>query len=489
MLGLFPQLILVPYLINRIGEGGYGVYALVWSLLASIDQLEKSLQSGVVKYSAGFIAQQRMDEVNKVVSTSFVYSIFVGVVVCAGVLAAAISYNTIDGDLSIALGIIGLMLLLIIPVTPFIGVAQSRQRYYVGAIADTASKYASLVVVAAWFAIFGPSVEALIIILAVTLFISRAAQVPVAYKLVPGLRNHISLFDKNSLRTISAFGGATVIASLCLALNSTGVRWLMSEVVSTTFVTHLVIILMPTLLLSQIIGAMTVTAMPAASAYATTGRQGALNQLLLRGTRYTVMLSLGIVLCAMIAMADVFKVWVGQEYEFLTPYALLLLSGGALMQSTSVAHHMLKGMGKVNIVVFVYFFGLVAVPFALIVSLLYMQEDAYLAVSAGLSAGYIVTGVLQILFCGNAVNAHLGSLLVQSYAKPLAAASILYLVTILISSVVDIDGTLWRISVAVCIALAYYAVCYLLIASVREREEINKLSGLVAGKVVALVGR
>lgn len=488
-LGLFPQMVLVPYLVNRIGEGGYGIYALAWSLLASIDQLEKSLQSGIVKYCAGFIAQQRMDEVNKILSTSFIFSLFIGAVFCAVILVVAVSYKTDNEALSVSLIIIGIMLLLIIPVTPFIGIAQSKQRYYIGGIADTTSKYASLIAIVVWFAIFGASVETLIIIMAVTLFISRISQVPITYKLVPGLKNHIGLFDKKSLKMIGAFGAATVIASLCLAFNSTGVRWLMSELVSTTFVTHLVIILMPTLLLSQIIGAMTVTAMPAASAYAILGRQNALRELLTRGARYTMMLSLGVLLSAMVAMTDVLRLWVGQNYEFLAPYALLLLSGCALMQSTSVAHHMLKGMGRVNIVVFVYFVGLVVVPFALIVSMLYMQMNPYIAVSAGLSAGYIVTGFLQIYFCGKAVNAHFGALFIQSYVKPIAAASALFLVNIFLNLITETSGAFWSVSIATSIAVAYYAVCYFLIASSQEREEINDLVQLLVKKLGELIRR
>lgn len=66
---LFPQLILVPYLIGTIGESGYGVYALVWSLMIPIERLQMALQQGVVKYAAGFLAEGRTHEVNKVVSS------------------------------------------------------------------------------------------------------------------------------------------------------------------------------------------------------------------------------------------------------------------------------------------------------------------------------------------------------------------------------------------------------------------------------------
>ena len=72
VLQLVPQLIIVPYLIGTIGDAGYGVYALVWSLMMSIEQLQSSLQQGVVKYSAGYLAQGRVDDVNRIVSSSFV---------------------------------------------------------------------------------------------------------------------------------------------------------------------------------------------------------------------------------------------------------------------------------------------------------------------------------------------------------------------------------------------------------------------------------
>jgi len=69
---LVPQLILVPYLIGTIGEAGYGIYALIWPLMMSIDQLEITLQQGVVKYSAALLAQNEINKVNQIVSSSFI---------------------------------------------------------------------------------------------------------------------------------------------------------------------------------------------------------------------------------------------------------------------------------------------------------------------------------------------------------------------------------------------------------------------------------
>ena len=280
LLLLVPQLILVPYLLGTIGESGYGVYALVWSLIMSIEQLQLSLQQGVVKYSAGFLAQGRMDEVNKVVSSSFVYSILLAVVTCAGTLVAAAFYNDPSSQIGSALVVVGVMLLFIVPLTPYIAVIQSRQRYYVGAIAETISKYVSLLAAVAWFGMVGPSVEALIIIMAGMLFLSRLAQVPIAHRLVPGLQNRPSLFNGVHFRLIATFGAVIVLISLCLAANSTGIRWLMASLASTRFVAHLAIMLMPGILLTQIISAISITVMPATSAYEATGNRQMLQELL-----------------------------------------------------------------------------------------------------------------------------------------------------------------------------------------------------------------
>jgi len=480
---LVPQLILVPYLIGTIGESGYGLYVLVWSLMMSIEQLQMSLQSGVVKYSAGFLAQGRIDEVNKVVSSSFVYSILLAVVACIGILVAAAFYNDPSGQIGSALLVVGIMVLFIIPLTPYIAVIQSRQRYYVGAIAGTASKYIGLLAVVAWFHTVGPSVEALIIIMAAMLFLSRFAQVPFAYGLAPGLRNRPHLFDGRSFRLIAAFGAATVLASACLAVNSTGVRWLMGALASTSFVAHLAIMLMPGLLLSQIIGAVTITVMPATSAYVATGNQRMLQELLIRGMRYTTIIALAGLLVAGLLMRNVLSVWVGPDYVFLAPYALALFASVSFLLSTSIAHHMLKGMGKLRAVVSIYWVGLVIVPIGLILIVLRTWNNPYIAVTAGLAAGNLVCGCLQIGSCTRAVHADLFRVFVRAYVRPAVVAATVCPVVFAIVAISGIDCLLGRICVSVLAPLLFFSSCYALIATAAERQQVKEVIQLAKSRI------
>jgi len=486
---LVPQLILVPFLIRTIGDAGYGVYALIWSLMVSIDQLQKSLQSGVVKYSAAFLAQERIEEVNKVVSSSLVYSILLAILACAGVLVAAAFYDDPSGEIVYSLVVVGVTILFMLPLTPYIAIIQSRQRYYVGAIAETVSKYLTLLTVVVWFHTMGPSVEAPIVIMGVMLFLSRLAQVPVAYRLVPGLQNHPRLFNRESFRLIASFGAAIVLASLCLVTNTTGVRWMMGILVSTSFVAHLAIILMPGLLLSQIVEAVTITVMPATSGYEAMGNRRMLQELLIRGTRYTTILVLAGVIVAGLVMRNVLVAWVGPEYAFLAPYAFVLFASVAFMLSTSTAHHMLKGVGKLRAIVFIYLIGLVIVPISSILAVFAVSRNPYIAVTSGLAVGHLVCGFLQMGFCIKAVHAAgLRSFLMRVYAQPLIAAATISPLALGTLTYSGVEGLLGRLVASVLLVVLFSIACYVLIATAAERQQLKELTRMVLSKIAAIRG-
>jgi O-antigen/teichoic acid export membrane protein len=482
---LIPQLILVPFLIRHIGDAGYGVYALVWSLMVSIDQLQDSLQQGVIKYSAGFLAQSRIDEVNKVISSSFVYSLLLATLACCGTMAAAVFYDDPSGQVRTALVVTAIMVLFIIPLTPYIAIIQSKQRYYVGAIAETASKYVSLLLLVLWFHFVGPSVEALIVIMAVMLFVTRLVQVPVAYRLVPGLRNRLTGFDRQSFRLTASFGAAIVFIALCVAANTTGVRWMMGMLASTSFVTHLSIILMPTMLLSQIILAVTITVMPASSAYDATGNKWMLQELLIYSMRYTTLIILAGTTVAFLMMSNVLEIWVGKDYLFLAPYALVLFTTGSFMLTTSTAHHMLKGLGRLRQTVFICIISLVVIPMGLIALVFRLSHEPYIAVTSGLAAGNVVYGILLMFFCIKAVGADFKRVFLRVYIQPTMVAAVVFPLAMVSVTYWGIDGFVGRTAISMLSVVLFFVGSYLFITSGVERRQVKEMYQLALGRIFA----
>lgn len=475
ILQVIPQVILVPYLIRTIGEAGYGSYVLIWSLLTSINDLEQSLQQGVVKYSAAFLAEGRIDVVNRVVSSSFVYSFLLATVASVGIFAGATSFTGATAGLRSYIFIVGILVLFIIPLTPYIAVIQSRQRYYVGVLADTLGKYMSLAVVIIWFTVMRPSVGALIVIMAVMLLVSRLAQVPVAYRMVPGLKNRPNLFDWRIFRLIVAFGGTVIFLGLCSIVNTTGIRWLMGSLVSTTFVAHLAIMLMPGALLSQIVMAMTITIMPATSAYEATGKDHMLQELLLRSMRYTAVIVIAGFLIAAPLVKDVLALWVGSNFTFLAPYTLVLFASVALVMTISSAHHMLKGLGKLRIVVLIALMGLVIVPLVGIVSVFVISRDPYLAFTVGLVAGNIVWVMMHVGFAIKVVHVSLHDVFTRVYKQPLIAAAVVGAPAFALLKYGGMDAVGLRICIASVAVLAFLAQMYYIFATLAERRQAAEI--------------
>ncbi len=320
------------------------------------------------------------------------------------------------------------------------------------------------------------------------LFFSRFAQVPVAYRLVSGLQNRPNLFDLKNFRLLTSFGGTMIFVGLCLMANSTGVRWLMGILVSTSFVAHLAIMLMPGLLLSQLIGAVTITVMPATSAYEATGNQRMLQELLIRGMRYTMILALAGLLTAVLLMGNVLSVWVGPDYVFLAPYALALFASISFMLSTSISHHMLKGLGRLRITVFISLMGLVIVPIGIILTVFHIWHNPYVAVTVGLVTGNTVYGCLQIVFGAKAVHADLRRVFVRVYSQPLLVSALVSVMVFGLITYGRIDGLIGRTCVSALAVLLFFIACYLLIATAAERQQLKEIFQLALDKVAAIRG-
>jgi O-antigen/teichoic acid export membrane protein len=335
----------------------------------------------------------------------------------------------------------------------------------------------------------GPSVEALIAILAGTLLISRLVQVPVAYRLVPGLRNRIRSFDRATFRMIIGFGTMVVLLALCLAANSTGIRWLAGMLVSTSFVAHLAIFLMPGAMLAQVVQAMTITVMPAASAYDASENRVMLRELFLKSTRYTVVLVSAGLLAALVLVRDVLRLWVGPEYQFLDVYTLINLAGVAVLMCASGAHQTLKGLGALREIFAAFVIGLVAVPVAVFAGVLAAGVSPYMAVSIGLLLGNISAGVLQLRACARAVEMDRIDLVVRGFIQPLAPAAAGLALVFGIFAWTGLDGLAGRAAVAAAAVALVFSVFYLFVAGPEERRQFREFVHMVQERMGGALGR
>ena len=474
-LQLFPQLYLVPYLVGKLGKSGYGIYALVWSLLFAVDTLQRSLQSGVVKYSAAFLAQRKIDEVNKTISSSFLFSSLLAIIISSALFFFILLNKNISPDLRSPLIIVSFLIILIVPVTPYIAVLQAKQYYYIGVITDTIFNYIGFFLIIIFFQISNPSINNLILIMGIMMILAKAIQIPLAYRLIPGLKNQLFLFDRKIFSLILSYGSGIVLASACLTANSAGLRWLMNWLVSPTFVTFMVVLLTPSILLSQVVGPLAITIMPATSAYEATGRQEMLQKLLSQGVKYITFLVLVALIVVFFLLKPLLNMWMGSEYLFLTPYAVMVFASMCFRESTSVAHHMLKGLGKLNVVVKIYFFSLVLLPSVMIITIMEVYDNPYIAITAGLSTGYIFCGIMQLLVCAKYTNVRITDIIVRGYLFTISIAmGVCGGITFILRTWND-SGLIKACSACLAAVIIFISAWYFFVVTDNDRIFINRL--------------
>ncbi len=427
LLLVLPQLILTPFLLNVIGEDGYGIFVLVWSLFLAIDQLEVSLQSGVIKYSAGLLASGRRNEVNRLLSTSLMYSLAVAVVAVAAISAVSRYWSVEGHDLTIAWFGVGGISFLMVLATPYVGIVKACQRHYIEVIAETLFRMLGVLLIWGWLTWISPSLSAAILISAVMLLLSRLIQVPVALNLVPGLQFSPTLVDLATLRLLLKFGAAAVVVALCSIANDAGLRWLMVFFQGPGFVAHLAVMLIPGAVLMQFARALTVTVLPASSALAASGDGSRLQDLLVRGMRYTTVIACCGFLAAQFLLEDAFRIWLGRDYQFLVPHTLGVITAVSIRMSAMIARPILMGVGRLRPAVSIAILADAVVPLSVVGVLCLFESDPYFTVTTGLIAGNLLWALLCCGYAAHAIRLRLIDIAARIYGPNLLATLVAWM--------------------------------------------------------------
>ncbi len=118
-----------------------------------------------------------------------------------------------------------------------------------------------------------------------------------------------------------------------------------------------------------------------------------LQALLVRGTRYTLALSLPVTISAMILARPLIVGWVGPAYAYMSGPTQLFLAYQLVSSSATIANTMLIGMGRVRSVTL---YASIAVAVNLVVSLLLVHSLGVSGVIIGTLVGFGITVPLYI---------------------------------------------------------------------------------------------
>jgi O-antigen/teichoic acid export membrane protein len=474
---LLPEVILIPFIIHRLGEEEYGIFILAWSVYPVMDRLRAGVGSSLVKYSAAYFESRRFDQVNQLLSSACVllgaWGLFGGGVLLLSAnlkpqWLASIDTGQVD-NLRFALNIMAAMVMVVFPLMPFAGVLHALQRYDQFSIVNTAFAYLRISLIIGWFFTFGASLKALVVISALGLTGNCIIFVVLAFKQVPTLEVRLGHFRLKALQLMAKFGGMILLISICMLINTTGLNWLVGIVESAALVGVLAIVLKPSQLLKEIIDAMALSIMPAASRYAAMGNTKLLSELFVRSTRYITLVaavSLGGILFLARPLLDV---WMGPEYQYLAPYMSIICAAMAFSTSSAAAEHVLRGMGRLRMSVMAVFSGMVVCSLGMI-SLLYLVLAAPLpALACGLGIGYCVTAILRLSYVKQVLGVRWSTILWQCYGQLLLIQAPVAITCLFVMHILHVEQIPGRLLAACFCAVTTLATYYLLFFSDNEK--------------------
>ncbi len=219
LVNLSASLVLVPFLIAQLGDGWYGTWILIGTILGYFAVLDFGMFSAAERYISLHYSRCDWTEVNAVLSTSMVLFCGAGVVALAAALAAAAAVPLFVADaeagriVRLALVVAAVDVALFFPGGLFNSIMVAQVRFDLAALLGIVKVVVRtgliLLVIGA-----GHGIVALAVITLATNTAERLAKAFIAWRLYPQMRLSLRLFQRTRIGTYARYGLYSFVAEV-----------------------------------------------------------------------------------------------------------------------------------------------------------------------------------------------------------------------------------------------------------------------------------
>lgn len=344
-----------PLLVRALGDGRYGLWSLVESVLAYLTLMDFGIGAAVLRYVARFDECRDQHGLNRVFSTSL--CLFAGAGLLAWSIAAFLALAfacplgvpaEMAGDVRWLLLLLGANLALGLPLGIFSTVLAGLGRYPLLNSVRTVTLIARmglfLTVIHFGYGLAGLALASLAMSL-----VEHVVLVTAAFHRLPTLRFSLACCDRETFRQV---GGYSVNAFLAMIAGR--VSYQTDAIVIGAFlfpgaITHFAIAARLVEYTKSSVRSLTSTLTPTFSALDARGDHAAIRRIFVDSTRYVLWCVLPLQLGFWLLGREFLSIWMGPTYAELSYATLVILSLPlALAMSQSVASRILYGIGRIN---------------------------------------------------------------------------------------------------------------------------------------------
>jgi len=404
VVSLLANFFVIGEAVRHLRMGPYGVLtlALAFSLSAGfLSVSDLGLQSGVTRFVADADGRGQRDRIGEVVSSALTVlsgaalvavAILLTLSVIAGHIFTNVHGSALQNDLHLLFILFAAEALFGLPALAFVGVLQGLQRYGWIKVIDL-SRQILYTVLALTVLLTGQGVVAFGVAMITGTVFAAAGYAVAARILCPEMRVSLRLVNRRALRPLAGFSAWVFITRIL------GVIWaqmdtlILSVLVGINVLAGYSVIARLESAASYPLSLTAAAVVPAAANLLALESRVRLRELLIRGTRYTLALSMPVTIAAMVLARPLIVAWVGNQYSVFAGPAQLFLTYQLLSCSANIALTILIGIGRIRAVTA---YVSLAVAVNLVVSIVLAKPLGVTGVIIGTLLGYGVTAPLYI---------------------------------------------------------------------------------------------
>lgn len=346
--------LLTPFIIRDLGTAMYGVWALVVSLQGLGGLLDLGVTTSVVKYVAEHHARGETEEVNRVVSTSFLLHTLLGVAAFILTLVAAWAglplLNLDTGELSVAraaLIVAGSSLMFMLPLGVPGNLLTGLRQYEISNVINIVQTVLSGGAILLALRLGGGPTE-LVAINGVSLVAAYITKWIFAARVLPGLRISYGLANRATLRRIGGYSIWLFLLDTAKRIFYNADAVLIAAFLPVSAVAAYNLGFKPASAISYFSGPLVSVFLPAASEMDARQEVEKLRSLLISGTRVALALTLIAVLWLLVFGRQAMEIWVGPGHEDALPVLYIFLGVFLVSAAQNPSGAILKGIGRVR---------------------------------------------------------------------------------------------------------------------------------------------
>jgi len=413
---------LSPLVLHRLGDAGFSVWILVFSLTGYFGLLDLGIRSSVVRYVAKAAATGDEDQLRQLVASSLVFYLGVAVLVLIltgiGSVYLAVLFKipvTLLPTARILFLLAGASVALTFPLTVFAGVLEGLQNFAQVQVTQMAITVLRGLAVAFALSQGGR----LLAIGAVTVganLLGYLVLMWMAYRTVP-LPLSLRGADVQKLGKLARYGAFAFIIVLAEKLRFQSDAVVIGAFLSSTAITFYSIASKLVEYSTYAVRSMAQIFTPMSSQFHATGNQEQLRRVLIAGNRACALVVFPLAVVLIIVGHSIIEVWVGAKYIASYSVLVLLMVPKALYLAQSASTRILLGMGRHQVLAWVLLLeGVVNV----LLSILLLPRFGMIGIALGTAIPLSCTGLFFLpRHTSRKVGVPLGQFLKSAYLQPL----------------------------------------------------------------------